>query len=142
MQKHVTKTNLTVRYAETDKMGIMHHSRYYPWYEVARGDFIKKFGGSYAELEESGVLMPLTESHSKYISGLEYDEEAYILCKLTELSPARCKFEYEVHRVSDGKLVNSGYTRHGFTDVKLKAVNLKKKNPDAWDLLERLVYGE
>ncbi len=142
MGKQITKTRLAVRYAETDKMGIMHHSRYYPWYEVARGDFIKAYGGSYAELETSGVLMPLTESYSKYICGLQYDEEAEVYCKLTELSAARCKFEYEVYRVSDGKLVNCGYTRHGFVDVNLHAVNLKKKNPAAWALMESLVYEE
>lgn len=38
----VSETHLTVRYAETDMMGIVHHSRYYPWFEVARTDFIKK----------------------------------------------------------------------------------------------------
>ncbi len=141
MPKCISRTNLTVRYAETDKMGIMHHSRYYPWFEVARGDFIKKYGGSYAELEASGVLMPLTESHSKYISGLKYDENAYVLCKLTELSAARCKFEYEVYREGDEKPVNIGYTKHGFVDEAFRAVNLKKKNPEAWNLLESLVYG-
>lgn len=142
MKNAVTKTYLSVRYAETDKMGIMHHSRYYPWYEVARGDFIKEYGGSYAELEAAGVLMPLTESYSKYIYGLKYDEEAVIYCKVTELSVARCKFEYEVYRVSDNTLVNKGYTKHGFVDSDFKAVNLKKANPKAWELLESLVYEE
>ena len=137
-----TTTLLEVRYAETDMMGIMHHSRYYPWYEVARGDFIKLFGGSYRELEEEGVLMPLTESHSKYIQGLQYDDEAEIICKLTELSVAKCKFEYEVYRKADGKLVNKGYTKHGFVDENFRPVNLKKKNPKAWELLESLLYIE
>ena len=140
--EHITKTYLSVRYAETDRMGIMHHSRYYPWFEVARGDFIKQFGGSYRELEESGILMPLTETHSKYIQGLKYDEEAVILCKLAELSVAKCKFEYEVYRISDNKLVNTGYTKHGFVDESFRPVNLKKKNPKVWELLENLVYSE
>ena len=140
--EHITKTYLSVRYAETDRMGIMHHSRYYPWFEVARGDFIKQFGGSYRELEESGILMPLTETHSKYIQGLKYDEEAVILCKLAELSVAKCKFEYEVYRISDNKLVNTGYTKHGCVDESFRPVNLKKKNPKVWELLESLVYSE
>lgn len=50
----VSETHLTVRYAETDMMGIVHHSRYYPWFEVARTDFIKKIGMSYTEMEKMG----------------------------------------------------------------------------------------
>ena len=50
----VSETHLTVRYAETDMMGIVHHSRYYPWFEVARTDFIKKIGMSYTEMEKNG----------------------------------------------------------------------------------------
>ena len=62
----VSETHLTVRYAETDMMGIVHHSRYYPWFEVARTDFIKKIGMSYTEMEKMGIMLPLTETAAKY----------------------------------------------------------------------------
>jgi len=58
----MTETFLTVRYSETDRMGIVHHSRYYPWFEIARSDFIKQIGIKYSELEEKGILMPLVET--------------------------------------------------------------------------------
>ena len=66
-----SETFLTVRYAETDMMGIVHHSRYYPWFEQARTDFIKKSGITYTQMEQAGVLLPLAETHCKYIAGLK-----------------------------------------------------------------------
>ncbi len=139
---NITKTYLTVRYAETDRMGIVHHSRYYPWFEVARTDFIKEYGGSYSEMEEAGILMPLTETHAKYFAGLTYEEEAMVTCRLTELGAATCKFEYEVYRVKDNKLMTTGYTKHGFVDGNFKPINLKKKAHDMWALLDSILYKE
>ena len=138
----VSKTELRVRYAETDRMGIVHHSRYYPWFEIARGDFIRQSGVSYAKMEEDGILLPLTETGAKYIEGLCYDEEAEIFCRLTELSPARCTFRYAVYRKCDGKLTTEGITRHGFVDANFRPLNLKKKFPELWDLLSSLLTIE
>ena len=53
-----TKTAFTVRYAETDQMGIVHHSNYAVWFEVGRTDLLKKFNFSYASIEKKGVLLP------------------------------------------------------------------------------------
>ena len=77
----VSETHLTVRYAETDMMGIVHHSRYYPWFEVARTDFIKKIGMSYTEMEKMGIMLPLTETAAKYYYGLKYEDEVYSIEK-------------------------------------------------------------
>lgn len=52
------RTKVTVRYAETDKMGIVHHSNYPIWYEIARNDYIKMFGISYTDMENAGVMTP------------------------------------------------------------------------------------
>ena len=59
-------------------MGIVHHSRYYPWFEIARGDFIKKFGMTYKAMEEAGLYMPLTECSAKYYNGVLYDDEVEV----------------------------------------------------------------
>ena len=53
------RTKVTVRYAETDRMGIVHHSNYPIWYEIARNDYIKMFGISYTDMENAGVMTPL-----------------------------------------------------------------------------------
>ena len=134
-----TTTVLEVRYAETDMMGIMHHSRYYPWFEVARTEFIKQVGMTYSEMEKMGVMIPLTETEAKYISGLKYEERAEVSCTLFELSAARCGFKYTVKRLSDGKITTTGITRHGFVDSEFKAINLKKKFPELYSRFEGLL---
>lgn len=134
-----TATVLEVRYAETDMMGIMHHSRYYPWFEVARTDFIKQIGMTYSEMEKMGIMMPLTETGAKYISGLKYEETAEVSCTLCELSVARCGFYYSVKRLSDGKITTTGITRHAFVDSGFKPINLKKKFPELYEKFEKLV---
>ena len=86
---YVSKTYLTVRYAETDMMGIVHHSRYYPWFEVARTDFIKKTGMRYSDMEKMGIMIPLTKTGAKYIYGLKYEDEVVVTCRMSKLTVAR-----------------------------------------------------
>ena len=132
----VSETYLTVRYAETDMMGIVHHSRYYPWFEVARTEFIRKSGMSYSEMEKRGVMLPLTETGCKYLQGLRYEDEVVITCKLSRLSAARCEFEYSVYKLPERTLMSKGRTAHGFVETgTFKPVNLKKAYPEMWELL-------
>ena len=56
-----SKTNIMVRYVETDQMGIVHHSNYYVYFEVARDDLIKHIDMSYKDMEELGIMMPIVE---------------------------------------------------------------------------------
>ncbi len=137
-----SKTYLTVRYAETDMMGIVHHSRYYPWFEMARTDFIKKSGITYTEMEKMGVLLPLTETGAKYIYGLKYEDEVMVTCKLTKLSVARCEFGYEVYKLPEMKLMSTGRTAHGFVNREFVPINLKKQYPELWDKLTELLTEE
>lgn len=138
----MTTIIMEVRYAETDMMGIMHHSRYYPWFESARTEFIKQIGISYSEMEKLGAMMPLTETGAKYLVGLKYEERAEVSCELTALSAARCEFSYTVRRISDGRIATTGITRHGFVDESFKPLNLKKKFPDIYQKLENLLVKE
>ena len=133
-----SETRLTVRYAETDMMGIVHHSRYYPWFEVARTDWVKKTGYTYSEMERLGVLLPLTETQCKYHYGLRYEDEVLVTCRVSKLTVARIEFEYEVFREKDMLKVSEGVTKHGFTDSSLRPINLKKANPMIWEKLNEL----
>lgn len=127
---------LRVRYAETDMMGIVHHSRYYPWFEVARTDFIRQTGMSYSEMEKNGILLPLVETHAKYILPLRYDDEIRIVTYLSKLKAACCEFKYEVYRGDE--LCCVGRTVHAITDKNIKPYNLKKFNRPLWDSINEL----
>lgn len=133
-----SETRITVRYAETDMMGIVHHSRYYPWFEQARTDFIKKSGITYSQMEQMGILLPLTETQCRYLYGLKYEDEVLITCKIDKLTVARIEFSYEVFRLPDMKKMSYGKTKHGFIDKNFRAINLKKTFPDIWEKLESL----
>ena len=135
----VSETHLTVRYAETDMMGIVHHSRYYPWFEVARTDFIKKIGMSYTEMEKMGIMLPLTETAAKYYYGLKYEDEVLVTCKMTRLTVARCEFTYEVYKLPDKKLMTVGQTGHGFVNREFVPINLKKLYPEIWNKMHDLL---
>ena len=119
-------------------MGIVHHSRYYPWFEAARTDWVKKTGLSYSEMERRGILLPLTETHCRYLYGLRYEDEVLITCRVTKLSVARIEFEYEVFRLPDMLKVSIGDTKHGFTNAELRPINMKKTHPDIWEKLMEL----
>lgn len=133
-----SETRLTVRYAETDMMGIVHHSRYYPWFEQARTDWIKKTGYTYSQTEKLGVMMPLTETHCRYYYGLKYEDEVLITCKVSKLTVARIEFEYEVYRLPDMTLMSEGRTMQGFVGSDFKPLNLKKSFPQMWETLCKL----
>lgn len=143
MSTYVSKTYLTVRYAETDMMGIVHHSRYYPWFEIARCDYIKKSGITYRNLEDMGLMMPLSESGAKYLGWLKFDDEVMVTCVMEKLTVARCRFKYEVYRLPGNELMTTGFTEHGFVDAKtFVPINLKKCYPDVWSKIEGLYRGK
>ncbi len=134
-----SETKLTVRYAETDMMGIVHHSRYYPWFEIARTEFIKASGRSYTQMEQMGILLPVTETGAKYHHGLRYEDEILVTAQLESLSVARCSFIYKVYHLPEKQLMAEGRTGHGFVDGDFRPMNLKKKYPEVWEDLSRLL---
>lgn len=134
----VSKSKVTVRYVETDKMGIVHHSNYYPWFEIGRGEFITESGISYKEIEEEGVMLPLVESGCKYIVGAKYDDNLIIETSIKELNPVKVVFNYNVIRESDSKLLAKGTTTHAFVNNDFKIINTKKKHPNIWEKLSVL----
>lgn len=130
-----SETCFTVRYAETDKMGIVHHSNYPVWFEAGRTDFIKKLGMSYSDIEDGGILLPLIELNCRYKSASRYEDEIIVKTTLKELTFSRVTFHYEVFRNSECQSVATGETMHVFTNREIKPVNIKKHAPDIYALL-------
>lgn len=129
----INETKLNVRYAETDKMGIVHHSKYYVWFEVARDEFISKLNITYKEIEDMGVMMPLIETHCKYLEGAKYGDEIIIKTSIEQLTGAKVVFKYEVFRASDDKILAKGSTVQAFVSSnEFKIINIKRKYPELW----------
>lgn len=136
---HINETKITVRYVETDKMGVVHHSNYYVYFETARTEFITKCGMSYSDMEEIGIMLPLAESGCKYIQGAKYEDELIIKTWIKELTPVKIEFNYSIIREKDEKVIAKGHTLHAFVDNNFKIVNIKKKYPEILEKLQSLV---
>lgn len=135
---YISESKLKVRYVETDQMGIVHHSNYYPWFEVGRSDFIMESGITYSQMEGEGVLLPLVESYCKYNEGAKYEDDILVKTFIEEISPVKVIFNYNVIREKDGKLLAKGKTTHAFVNKDFKIVNLKKKYPVIWENFSKL----
>lgn len=135
-----SKTYLNVRYAETDKMGIAHHSNYPVWYEAGRTDYIKMFGVSYSEMEKAGIMMPLTNLTCHYKNPAFYEDNIIVRTWAIGLRAAQIQFTYTVKRINpDNTETELGYatTEHGFVDSKtFKPCNLRKRMPDLYEKIK------
>lgn len=107
-----SRSTLRVRYAETDSMGIVYHSNFLIYFEVARTDYFRVFGFTYRRLEEDGVFMPVTECYCRYISSAYYDDELEVVTGLEMLSRLKLRFNYEVIRKPDNEKIAEGFTVH------------------------------
>lgn len=133
-------SEITVRYAETDRMGITHHSVYPIWYEVARTDFIKKLGISYSDMEKLGIMLPVTDVTAHYIGTTGYEDELILQATIQQLSVSRVTFAYRVYQKGTQKPVNTGTTTHGFVSSgTFRPINLKKQYPDIYNMLAQAV---
>jgi acyl-CoA thioester hydrolase len=109
-----SRTPVTVRYAETDMMGIVYHANYLPWFEIGRTTLLKEIGVSYRHLETEGFRLPVLEVSAKYLRPALYDDTLTIVTTLREKPLLRIRLEYEVRRGEE--LLATGTTAHAFVD--------------------------
>jgi acyl-CoA thioester hydrolase len=112
----VTTSTVRVRYAETDKMGVVYHSNYLVWFEIGRTDWLRDTGWTYRAMEEEGIQLPVIEAHCEYRQGARYDDEIDIRTRARKLSPLRVQFDYEAARRADGAVLATGHTVHATID--------------------------
>lgn len=122
------ETQIRVRYAETDKMGIVHHSNYLVWFEFGRSEFCRARGFSYKEMEEvDNALMVVAEAYCRYKSPAHYEDVLTIRTKLEEMRSRSIRFVYEIIRPEDNTLLAEGETLHLVTDLDKKVRTLPER---------------
>jgi acyl-CoA thioester hydrolase len=115
------ETEIRVRYAETDQMGIAHHSNYLIWFEAGRSDLCRARGFSYKEMEEQeNALMVVAESYVRYKSPAFYEDVLHIHTRIGEIRSRSIRFIYEIYRLKDNVLIAEGETLHLVTDQNQK----------------------
>lgn len=103
------ETKVRVRYSETDKMGYCYYGNYAAYFEVGRVETLRSLGVSYKELEDRGILLPVSFMGVNYLQPAYYDEELKILTKIEEIGGAKIKFFYETYNNKNEK-INFGET--------------------------------
>lgn len=115
--QRIVETELRVRYAETDAMGVAHHTSYLVWFEVGRTEYTRAVGLPYSEVEADGVRLVVIEACCRFHRPARYDDRVMIRTTLGEVTKARIRFDYEARLKADGALLVSGHTVHAATDL-------------------------
>ncbi len=110
------ESELRVRYIETDQMGYAHHGHYITYYEFGRVEALRSLGMSYKDMEDSGIMMPVIDSGSKYIKPALYDDLIRIQVVVPTLPTARMRFEYNLF--IKNTLIHQGHTTLVFVNKK------------------------
>ncbi|MDX1357285.1 MAG: acyl-CoA thioesterase [Clostridia bacterium] len=127
-----TATEIIVRYAETDQMGIVHHSVYPIWFEAARTEFGKAIGMSYSDCEKRGLMLPLLSLECNYKKPAYYGETVVIEAWVEKMTPVRMTVAYNVLNKEKRELLATGNTVHAWTNSDRRPVNLKKADPEVY----------
>lgn len=109
------RTEIEVRYAETDMMGVVYHGSYMPWLEVGRTGLLAAEGLPYRELETRGYFLPVVEVGLRYLRPARYPDKVTVVTRIREKPTARLRIEYELWR-GDERLAE-GFTLHTFINA-------------------------
>ena len=102
-----SEVKIRVRYKETDNMGVVHHSNYVNYYEVARTEMMRERGLTYKEMEARGVMLPVHDIRITYLAPAYYDDLLTVRIRLAERPGVKLRFLHEVYNEA-GELINTG----------------------------------
>lgn len=106
------ETTFYVRYAETDAMGVVHHSTYIVWFEEGRSHYLRSRGSNYADLEADGYFLAVSELEARYIAPARYGQQVTVRARLETVRSRSISLLYEVVEAASGTLLVTGRTKH------------------------------
>ncbi len=116
-----------VRFVETDMMGVVHHSNYFRWFEMARVEYLRQIGILLNDMMDDNIVFPITDVDCKYRASAKFDDYILIEAVLAEVSKVKMVFTYRVLREEDNMLLATGRTQNAFTDKQGKVIRLPDK---------------
>ncbi|HUI23440.1 MAG TPA: thioesterase family protein [Nitrososphaerales archaeon] len=103
---------LRVRYEETDMMGVVYYSKFLNWFEVGRVGLLREIGFGYTEWVRHEIQFPVVQAHADYRASARFDDEILIRTKITSIGTKSVRFENEIYRLPEMKLLATGHTVH------------------------------
>jgi len=124
----ISETTIRVRYAETDKMGVVYHSNFIVWFEVGRVEMLRQMGFRYRDMEsQDDCHIAVADVRVRYKAPARYDDEILIRTRLKNVRDSLLHFGYEIIRVEDGTLLAEGETTHIVVDSKFEKSAMPEK---------------
>jgi acyl-CoA thioester hydrolase len=123
----ICETQLRVRYAETDQMGVVYHSNFIIWFEVGRVEALRQLGFAYKQMEQEGCHLPVVQVHCRYRAPAHYDDLITVRTEIRRLRDGVIHFFYEVLRSDGGELLAEGDTLHFALDDQGNRCNFPEK---------------
>ena len=104
------KTEVRVRYQETDQMGVVYYANYFVYFEMGRTELLRSIGMPYSELEKEEFFLAVFEAYCKYKAPARYDDLLVIRTWISKVKYARVEIRYEIWRDNESQLVVEGNT--------------------------------
>ena len=130
-----------VRFVETDLMGVVHHSNYLRWFEMARVEYLRRANVMLPELIAAGILFPITDVQCRYVQSARFDEIVRVEAELVDFSRVKLCFSYRVLRDTDDILLAAGTTKNVFTGANGKIARLPQLYFDRIEALRQVKDG-
>lgn len=136
-----------VKYYETDRMGVVHHSNYLRLIEDARMDWLNDNVMNYCKMENMGIIIPAASAYGEFIAFLHYDDPFSVEIKLIEFKGIKMTFSYVVRNTDTDVICYKGKSSHFFacgnSDVGYKPfLSFRKKYPEIYEKVKSFVEEE
>ena len=128
----ISEKQIEVRYAETDQMGVVHHSSYIIWCELGRTQIVKDLGFDYAELERSGYVSPVLDISVQYKKAMRYGQVATVRTWIESHGKLRTTYGYEILH-EDGSVAATATSQHTLIRKDTFRHVALRKIDEAWD---------
>ena len=120
-----------VRYADTDRMGIVYYGTYPQYFEIGRSEFMREKGFTYRQFEEMGYHLVVTGIDIKYYNAATYDDLLTVRTSIAEVKSRGLTFHYQIYK--DGAIIVKGHTKHVCVDGGRKTVRIP---PDVMEIFK------
>ncbi len=107
-------TKITIRFSETDPLGIVWHGNYVKYFEDGREEFGRKYGFDYLDAYKEGLITPIVKMDLSFKKPLAYNEKAHIETTFIDSEAAKIQFEYKIFNSTSKELVTTGSTMQVF----------------------------
>lgn len=127
MHLRIHTTELKVRYAETDNMGVVYYANYLVWFEVGRTEYLAAEGLDYRDVEKDGLFLAVVEAHCVYRAPAKYGDAIVVETWPSDLRNSSIRFCYKLWRREPRRLLAEGWTAHVFIDRAMKPKKIPEK---------------